>query len=279
MKIAALRVDIDTKKGLDKGVPLLLGMLNELDIKATFFVNMGTQWNLNSILHTLFRSFREIPSSRNKIGLIAKLGLVDFLKVLIHPKQEVGNSNYSMIQEIKKEGHDVGLHGGLDHSTWLRNYANFSVAEIEKFIMPTYLSMKACLGMPPRGFASPGFVSDKKLLKILSKLDFIYVSDGFAEQPYNIKIGSKKMLQIPITAGKDIPLIEYYAAKKLSDSVIQKEILKIINQKERENKPVIWYIHALFEPMKKMGIVKNLMRHLKDKFEITTFDQIAKMSW
>lgn len=279
MNIAALRIDIDSKKGLDFGVPLLLNLFSRLNVNATFFVNMGTQWNLKTVFNTLFRSFKEISSSKNKIGLISKFGFIDFLKLLIHPKQEVGNSNYAMIREIKRAGHDVGLHGGIDHSIWLRNYKNFSEGEIERFIMPAYSSIKECLAMPPKGFASPGFVSDKKLLSVLSRLNFDYVSDEFSDQPYYIKIDSKNILQIPITAGREIPLIEYYAAQGLTDSSIQNEILKMIYKKKEEDKPFIWYIHALFEPIKKLRVLENLMVNLKDHFQIVTFEEMVKMSW
>ena len=37
----ALRVDVDTRRGLHEGVPRLLALFRRLDVVASFFVTMG----------------------------------------------------------------------------------------------------------------------------------------------------------------------------------------------------------------------------------------------
>ena len=37
----AFKVDVDTKRGLEQGVPNLLGIFKDLGIRASFFVPMG----------------------------------------------------------------------------------------------------------------------------------------------------------------------------------------------------------------------------------------------
>ena len=41
-KKIAIKIDVDTKRGYDEGVPRMLDVFKQEDIKATFFFSMGT---------------------------------------------------------------------------------------------------------------------------------------------------------------------------------------------------------------------------------------------
>lgn len=279
MNFSALRIDIDSKKGLEKGVPVLLDLLNEINIKATFFINMGTLWSIGEILKTFFSSSKKIISTNSKIGLISKFGFFDFFEELIFARQKVGDSNRSMIKRIAENGHEVGLHGGIDHSTWMRRLGHFSEIEIERFIQPAFNSFKACFGYYPIGFSSPGFISSYKVLRVLTKLNFKYVSDNFNDKPKKLIIDGKEILKIPITAGNEIPFIEFYASNKCEDGEIINKILTVAYHKNKNGLPFIWYIHAVYEPIKKFEVLKELLYSINEVFCALTFKQIIDKEW
>jgi len=53
----ALRVDVDTRRGLEEGVPRLLALLRRLDLRASFFVTMGPDRSGRAIRRALRPSF------------------------------------------------------------------------------------------------------------------------------------------------------------------------------------------------------------------------------
>ena len=54
VKILGLKVDVDTLRGYREGVPNLLGLLEELSVKASFFFSMGPD-NSGKALVRVFR--------------------------------------------------------------------------------------------------------------------------------------------------------------------------------------------------------------------------------
>ena len=45
-KKIAIKIDVDTKRGYDEGVPRMLDVFKQENIKATFFFSMGTDLSL-----------------------------------------------------------------------------------------------------------------------------------------------------------------------------------------------------------------------------------------
>lgn len=53
-KKIAIKIDVDTKRGYDEGVPHMLDVFKQEDIKATFFFSMGTD-NSGKAIRRIFR--------------------------------------------------------------------------------------------------------------------------------------------------------------------------------------------------------------------------------
>ena len=219
-KTIFIRFDIDTITCMEKGVPRLLQLARDLGIKLTFFVNYGKSIDHREILLKTFgRTLKNFTGSGCKISILRKLGILDTTRTfLLNPC--VGESRDETIHRMLDEGHEVGLHGGHNHSIWQRRAHSATREEIESWLLHTHEKFRNRFGQPA-GFASPGGNGSPHAYQILKDLGYRYVSDTMKEKdaiPYFEQYG---LLQIPVNGQIDqIPLMEHLRAKGLPDDEI-----------------------------------------------------------
>lgn len=278
MGLFAMRVDVDSTKGLNEGVPPLLELLEKYGIKASFFINMGREWNISDVLKTP-KTIKKLPRSKNSIGLLKRQGYLGLLKVLVNPFKRVGESNPEMIRRIKKGGYEIGLHGGGDHARWLRRIDEFTYPELENFIKPSYLSLKKIIGEKPKGFTSPGFKTNPLVLKFLREYNFLYCSDSFGDKPFYENFGeNEKFLQIPLTVHMGNTVIEHFVIRNHTNDQIKRFFDKQLELKMKRNEMFTFIIHPIYEPLHKIDILEFIIGKAIEKgYRTVTFEEIAKM--
>jgi len=253
----ALRVDIDTVRGLVDGVPPLLAICEELGTRATFFATVGTD--------TAARAFVLAPRLRRHMAIspLAKYGLREILgsiagrRFLPHAEK---------IRNIEKRGHELQLHC-YNHLDWVRN--------IERADPPRALSMiergaeafEKMLGRRPEGFASPSFKVTDAVLDAEERLGFRYASDYRLEGDRGpFKEGKRSVLQIPVNA----PLIEDLVAEGLPDDHIISRIVDVVGSSAL----TVMYIHACYEPLAKPQLLRSTLQKALELAQCVTFTEI-----
>lgn len=271
MKIFAFRFDIDHEYGLKKGVPNILDLAKKYDFKFSFYINMGKVFDLKEFIK--MKKNTTSPDIR-KISIRQKLGNFRLLKaMLINPN--VGLSNINMLKRIKNEGHELGLHGGMNHMIWHRGLDNLSYDELEKDFLASYHPFKRLFGNPD-GFVSPGFKWNKNVLDLLDKFKIKYCSDIYYKEPfYPEYIGKKyKHMQIPLNvigSPFTIPIIEWLYANGKSED----EIVRIVKDEILKNNVAILYGHPIFEGFK-TNILNEIFEFVKSEgYKVMTLNEIA----
>src|SRR5262249_51954893 len=89
-----LRVDVDTRRGLDEGVPRLLALFRRLGIRASFFVTMGPDHSGRAIRRALRPSFLAKMWRTNPFKLY---GLRTLLSGTLAPARLVGAGAPAML--------------------------------------------------------------------------------------------------------------------------------------------------------------------------------------
>jgi UDP-N-acetylglucosamine 2-epimerase (non-hydrolysing) len=102
------------------GVPRIREVCRELGVRNTFFVNLGRSTNLREWLGGLAKSKAKL-GDRESIHLIAKIGWRRFLVETLRARP-VGLSFLGELRALQAEGHELGLHGGMDHVVWSRRF-------------------------------------------------------------------------------------------------------------------------------------------------------------
>jgi len=242
----ALRIDLESDKGIKKGVPKILKLLKKHKIKASFYVVMGGEANFFDFL----RYRKAIPGERK----IKAFSTIEKIRILLFPRDFV-KKNKKILKEIIDDGHELGIHG-WKHRSWLRG---FDKIDIRKHLVLAKNKYIKIFGKEPLSFAAPGFKTDKKVIKILEELGFKVISDLPGNKPKKIK--NKNIINIPITIkGKNnTPIIEYLTSKNLKDE----KILEKLKEKIKKKKLSIIYVHGLFESIKKIDLLEDLFKYIK----------------
>ena len=260
--VFALRIDLESSRGIKKGLPKILDLLKKYNLKASFYLVMGGESNILELL-----KYRKKLSSaaERKIKVFPKWEL---LRMMLLPSDFV-RENEEILRRIIREGHELGIHA-WKHRAWTRGLEQINAEKHINLAMEKYRKM---FGIYPVSFAAPAFNTNKKIIEILDRKNISVISDLDGEESF--KIAGSKITNVPITikGENNTPIIEYLVTKGYSDN----SILNYLKNKIRNNRLSVIYIHDLYECINKIPLLENLFIFLKkNKIKMETIRQIAE---
>lgn len=262
MKIFALRIDLDTRKCIRDGLPKLLELLKELDVKASFYVPIGGESN-----------FFEIIENRGGVYEkgISKLSFFEKVLTVLMP-QDFLKKYKKLLMRIIDDGHELGVHG-WKHREWTHSLEKLDLNCVFSKIVSGYEKLTS---KRPASFAAPGLNTNANVLKALDRFGFLVASDLPGEKPFRpIADGVKfKHVQVPVNIRKgSLPIIEYYTLQGLSDKDIVKAVCRDISGKNY----AVMYGHGTLEGSQKINVLRDILKYVKkQKYNIMTIENIAK---
>jgi peptidoglycan/xylan/chitin deacetylase (PgdA/CDA1 family) len=257
------------------GVPRIRKLCRELGIRNTFFVNMGRSTNLREWMGRGFARSRQKWSDKESINLIQKAGWSRFLleSVLGRP---VGLSFVPELRQLLDEGHELGLHGGMDHVLWSRRFIELPSEELERDVRRSYEHFTRNFGRP-QGFTSPGFQSDERVLALLESLGFKYNGDGIGGVPSRVTSRGLEFKQwtipVTLTGSGTIPFLEWHRARRSPEA----DIVAALDRHLEANRIVIVYGHPCFEGVHVDLLQRVFQRVLRHGFRFVTHSDILEV--
>ena len=193
----ALRVDVDTRRGLEEGVPRLLALLRRLDLRASFFVTMGPDRSGRAIRRALRPSFLLKMWRTNPLRLY---GLRTLLSGTLLPARLVGAGAPALLRQIAEEGHEVAPHG-WDHVGWQDRIHRLDRSAIRADLELAARAFEESVGVASHASAAPGWRTSPAALAVQDAFGFRYASDTRGETPFRPKVGDGVLttLQVPTT--------------------------------------------------------------------------------
>lgn len=273
-RLFAFRWDIDHRVCATDGLPRIRAVCRDFGVANTFFVNMGRSTNLFEWIGAGMARSKAKLADRDAVHLIKKAGWPRFLleTALARP---VGLSFVPLLQEIQAEGHELGLHGGMDHVVWSRRFHELSNHALQADMEEAYGHFVRHFGKPA-GFASPGFCSDERVMALLDRLGFLYNGDAIGGEPRRATVAGRPVghWTIPVTLSgpRTIPFLEYHGAR----GTPLPEVLRQLNQHLDERDTVVLYGHPCYE-----GVRDNVLRQvfataLERGFRFVTLQTMAE---
>ncbi|HOP17618.1 MAG: deacylase [Gammaproteobacteria bacterium] len=165
----ALRVEIGSLRGLREGVPNLMRLFSEFQVRATFLFPLGCDYAGRSPLSAW--------RARRRQGLAA----LAYGTLLAAP--ELGREGAALISAARDNGHEVGLFG-LSPQQWAHRLAHADTDWIHQQCADLWSAYLDIGGVAPAALATPDWQVHPALLGELSPARYRFSSMTRGRLPY-----------------------------------------------------------------------------------------------
>lgn len=194
-----LKIDVDTYCGMKNGVPRLLRTLDEFNLKGTFFLSIGPDNSGRAVLQLIKNPLFLKKMMKTKAASL--YGWRTALYGTLLPAPMIALSFPDLVREILDKGHEVQFHA-WDHRRWQDELTKKSDQWIEKWFESGIEGYRKLTGQNPTAFGAPSWFIDERVLRIISRYHFEYLSCTRARMPFIHE--TIKVLEIP----SDLPCFE-----------------------------------------------------------------------
>ena len=277
----ALKVDVDTLRGTQEGVPNLARVLEQLQLHATFLFSLGpdhTGWALK-------RVFR--PGFLKKVGRTSVLehyGLRTLLYGVLLPGPDIGKLARGEMQAIHRAGHETGIHA-WDHVAWHDGVRKQNASWTQQQMQCAWNRFEDIFRRPPSTAGAAGWQMNAVALEQLDTWGLKYASDGRAPLnlvPYRIvfppaKVGEKprrsQCVQYPTT----LPTLDELIGVNGMDAFAAVRHLLILTQSNPNDQ--VFTLHAELEGQKLLpAFVELIEGWLSQGHQLVTLGELHQ-SW
>jgi peptidoglycan/xylan/chitin deacetylase (PgdA/CDA1 family) len=273
-RLFAFRWDVDHRVCATDGIPRIRAVCRDFGVPNTFFVNMGRSTNLVEWIGSGMARSKAKLADREAVHLIKKTGWPRFL-IETALSRPVGLSFVPLLQSLQAEGHELGLHGGMDHVVWSRRFHELPDRTLQADVEESYRHFVRHFGKPA-GFSSPGFYSDERVMALLDKLGFLYNGDAIGGEPHRATAAGRTLRHwtIPVTLSgpRTIPFLEYHGARATPES----EVLRQLVQHLEANSSVILYGHPCYEGVRDRILRQVFATVIEQGFRFVTMQTLAE---
>jgi undecaprenyl phosphate-alpha-L-ara4FN deformylase len=250
----ALKIDVDTYRGISDGAAPLAAFLHSRKIPASFFVSLGPD-NSGWAATRAFRH-KGFLKKMNRTSALSLYGLRTVLSGTLLPARPMGASFPDTFREWKEWGFEVSPHG-YDHILWHDQAAGWDASRAARELEKLAAVYRHTFGEDPKSFAAPGWQASWGTWQAMEKINLLYHSDTRGEFPYFPS--PYKTLEIPTTLPTWDEMLAWDstppqrgagALKEVKEAPVTRHTLvdetwKLL-KKDALN---VWTIHAEFEGM------------------------------
>jgi undecaprenyl phosphate-alpha-L-ara4FN deformylase len=264
----ALKIDVDTYRGLAEGANRLAVFLRAKKIPASFFVTLGSDTSGWAALRVFRR--RGFLQKMNRTGALSVYGWRTALSGTLLPARPMANSFKEDLRRWQEWGFEVSPHG-YDHIRWHDQAAAWDEPRAARewtALKDIYVSI---FGRAPKSFAAPGWQAGAGTWSAMDKEALLYHSDSRGSCPYfPATDGSAfQTLEIPTT----MPTWdEMLAGEAMTPEKMADETLRTV-QAGRLN---VWTVHAEFEGGPYFEWFKTVVEGFAQKGE--TWDDLRQVA-
>jgi undecaprenyl phosphate-alpha-L-ara4FN deformylase len=268
LPLLAIKIDVDTDRGTRIGVPNLIALFEEFNIKATFLFSLGPD-NTGRAIKRIFR-----PGFLGKVGrtsVVSTYGIRTLLNGVLLPGPHVGRRNEGVMRLARDKGHEAGIHC-YDHIRWQDGLEKMNRDEVNEEFGKARKEFERIFNGPAKTAGSAGWQANGFSLAAYDDAGLLYGSDSRGTRPFFPRVNGTvfKTLQIPTT----LPTLDEllgrpeYPEDRMVDhyvSLLRPDALNVLT------------IHAELEGMKQQAYFRTFLERIaKQKVQVVRLDEWAR---
>ncbi|MCF8031757.1 MAG: polysaccharide deacetylase family protein [Desulfarculaceae bacterium] len=251
-----LKVDIDTKVGLQEGVPRLLDIFARAGVKASIFVAMGPDHSGRALARLVKPGFLQ---KQLRSGAAGAYGLTTMLYGVALPGPIIAQTAPHLFREIMTQGHEAGLHG-WDHVFWHDRMRHLPPSRLRSHLGRAWRLFKQITGQAPAAFASPGWQITPDGYAALAAMGITHASCVRGAAPFR-----------PLKHGRALPLVELPTTMPTLDEVLGRGGVDLDNAaahlagQVRPGELNVFTLHGEVEGRAQAPVLRELIDRLQDQ--------------
>lgn len=248
----ALKVDVDTYRGTLEGVPALLRLFDEYQVRATFLFSLGPD-HTGRALRRVFR-----PGFLRKVrrtSVASNYGLKTLLYGTLLPGPHIGRKAGDVMRAVAEAGHEVGIHC-YDHVRWQDFVAHKDAAWTRRELERAAEAFQQVFGRPALVHGAAGWQLNPHLLALEQEMGFRYASDVRGKSIFYPELQGvvSRCPQIPTT----LPTLDELIGR---DGVTEENVHEYVYSASLHLLPQghVYTLHAELEGMRLLPVMEKLL--------------------
>lgn len=249
----ALKVDVDTLRGTQEGVPALLRLFDRYRVQATFLWSLGPD-HTGRALRRIFR--RGFLRKVGRTSVVSHYGIKTLLYGLLLPGPMIGQRASDILRTTQQAGHETGLHC-YDHVAWQDTVATQNEAWTRQTLQRTWEIHETLLGQPPTTHGAAGWQLNPHLLAMEAEWGLAYASDTRGTHPF-LPVMAGQLFAVP-QLPTTLPTLDELLGR---DDMDEKQVYEQIKALSCVLPPQghVYTLHAELEGMKLLPVMEKLLQ-------------------
>lgn len=193
MRSITLKIDVDTLRGTQEGVPRLAALLRRLRIPATFLFSLGPD-HTGRALRRIFR--RGFLDKVRRTSVASHYGLNTLLYGTLLPGPDIGRRCRAQMRAVADQGFEVGVHA-WDHVKWQDGVAQASFMWTFDQLARAVEKFEKIFGFAPVVHGAAGWQMNEHVPLLERQFGFEFASDTRGRSPFLPAGGG--VVQLPTT--------------------------------------------------------------------------------
>ena len=282
-KYLALKIDVDTLKGTQVGVPALMALLKRHQAGATFLFSLGPDHTGRAIKRVFRKGFL---GKVKRTSVVSHYGFPTLLYGTLLPGPDIGKRCGDILRNTRDDGFEVGIHT-WDHVKWQDSVEHETAAWTRREMTLAQDRFTEIFKAPARTHGAAGWQMSRHALRLTQDMGFDYCSDGRALLPDvtpHFPVFNAEIIDCPQLPTTLPTLDELIGLDTCTEANVHERLLAItqnapgsINASRNPMSAHIFTLHAELEGMRLLPTFEKLLQGWREQgYELVATETIYR---